>query len=131
MVRPFWVSLLALAIVAIPTIAFAQDDCDAYCNDPVTYCSSNACFDGQLRTTCRMYATHYNSNPYLCEEPPPPQYQIRYPQDGIDWNTTPNSHAIPGECFGNCGGGCSDAWNPCGGPTQYWELTYCQRRAKI
>lgn len=26
-----------------------------------------------------------------------------------------------GNCRGNCGAGCSDSVNPCGGPPQYWD----------
>lgn len=47
--------------------------------------------------------------------------QIRYPIDGFVWYSLPDWGAV-GDCFGNCGGGCSDEWNPCGGRYQYWEL---------
>jgi hypothetical protein len=39
------------------------------------------------------------------------------------WESYPNRHAPElGECFGNCGAGCSSRFNPCGGRTQWWEL---------
>jgi hypothetical protein len=39
------------------------------------------------------------------------------------WESWPNPHAPElGECFGNCGAGCSNVSNPCGGRTQWWEL---------
>jgi hypothetical protein len=34
-----------------------------------------------------------------------------------------NTTLVGDECFGNCGAGCSDGWNPCGGRTQYWDFT--------
>lgn len=47
--------------------------------------------------------------------------QIYYPADGFVWRAAPNWGAV-GDCFGNCGAGCSDDSNPCGGRFQYWEL---------
>jgi hypothetical protein len=44
-------------------------------------------------------------------------------QQGIDWQASPSSGAA-GNCFGNCGAGCSSKINPCGGPRQYWDLTF-------
>jgi len=39
------------------------------------------------------------------------------------WESSPDPHrAELGECFGNCGAGCSGNVNPCGGRTQWWEL---------
>lgn len=46
---------------------------------------------------------------------------VSYPVDGIYWYNSPSDAAV-GDCFGNCGAGCSDGWNPCGGRTQYWQL---------
>ena len=42
----------------------------------------------------------------------------------VDWHYAyPNRNAPElGECFGNCGAGCSDSWNPGCGGNQYWEL---------
>ena len=42
----------------------------------------------------------------------------------VDWRSEyPNRDAPQlGQCFGNCGAGCSDAWNPGCGGNQYWEL---------
>jgi hypothetical protein len=47
-------------------------------------------------------------------------------QNGIDWAATPHgSQTNPDpDCLGNCGAGCSNNINPCGGPPQYWELTF-------
>jgi hypothetical protein len=47
----------------------------------------------------------------------PPQYQ------SIEWATYAQSHhpALQ-ECVGNCGAGCSDANNPCGGSPQHWTF---------
>jgi hypothetical protein len=41
---------------------------------------------------------------------------------GISWRTPPSGKKA-GDCVGNCGAGCGDSINPCGGPEQYWELT--------
>ncbi len=51
----------------------------------------------------------------------PTAAQIRYPIDGFVWYSVPNGEIV-GHCFGNCGAGCSDFMNPCGGRQQYWEL---------
>ena len=39
------------------------------------------------------------------------------------WESHPDAN-VPalGGCFGNCGAGCSDRVNPCGGRTQWWEM---------
>jgi len=37
----------------------------------------------------------------------------------IRWSTPPDEGRV-GECAGNCGAGCSDFFNPCGGP-HHWE----------
>lgn len=50
---------------------------------------------------------------------------VAYPfNTNIDWRSAyPNRNAPElGQCFGNCGAGCSDAWNPGCGGNQYWEL---------
>jgi hypothetical protein len=45
-------------------------------------------------------------------------------QDGIQWRTWPNASRA-GDCFGNCGAGCSDSPNGgCSGGQQYWELSF-------
>jgi len=44
-------------------------------------------------------------------------------QGGITWYANPSGSNV-NDCFGNCGAGCSDNVNPCGGPSQYWDLTY-------
>jgi len=46
---------------------------------------------------------------------------IRYPNDGYDWNSRPDGRNVL-DCFGNCGRGCGEFSNPCGGSSQYWEL---------
>ena len=50
---------------------------------------------------------------------------VVYPRNtNVDWtHEYPNQNAPAlGQCFGNCGAGCSDAWNPGCGGSQYWEL---------
>jgi hypothetical protein len=50
---------------------------------------------------------------------------VHYPtEDGHRWWmwAQPNGGNV-GDCYGNCGAGCSDGWNPCGGRHQYWDLT--------
>src|SRR6185503_11059664 len=37
------------------------------------------------------------------------------------WNHYFDSSRV-NDCIGNCGAGCSSDWNPCGGPTQYWDF---------
>jgi hypothetical protein len=37
----------------------------------------------------------------------------------IDWRY-PDGKSVGQDCFSNCGAGCSDSPNPCGGPAQYW-----------
>jgi len=37
----------------------------------------------------------------------------------IDWRY-PDGDSVGQNCHGNCGAGCGDAWNPCGGRQQYW-----------
>lgn len=45
------------------------------------------------------------------------------PYGPIIWESYPDRHAPAlGDCFGNCGAGCSSGFNPCGGRTQWWEL---------
>jgi hypothetical protein len=75
---------------------------DAYCDEGTENCAScssdcGTCYSGQG--------------------------DIRYPNDGIDWEsvTAPIDGQV-GDCFGNCGGGCSEDMNPCGPHDQYWEL---------
>lgn len=46
---------------------------------------------------------------------------LGYPQGAFIWYSWPNWSAV-GDCFGNCGAGCSDDSNPCGGRQQYWQL---------
>lgn len=41
---------------------------------------------------------------------------------GINWWVWPNGGNV-GDCFGNCGAGCTSNFNPCSGPPQYWDLT--------
>lgn len=122
--RMFRAGILAgVVLIGLPASSSAQDECADYCNSPETFCSTDACFDGRLRTTCTAYNTHYGASPQICQWPSPGQGQVRYPNDGINWSSVPNGSAA-GNCYGNCGAGCSDNVNPCGGPTQYWELTY-------
>jgi len=45
-------------------------------------------------------------------------------QDGLFGLPDPSGSNVVGECFGNCGAGCSSAWNPCGGRNQYWDLQW-------
>lgn len=45
-------------------------------------------------------------------------------QDGINWQAWPSGASGGIDCFGNCGAGCSNKANPCGGPKQYWSLSY-------
>ena len=50
-------------------------------------------------------------------------------QDGINWVAWPSGGSGGMNCFGNCGAGCSDQIifgldAPCGGPPQYWSLSY-------
>jgi hypothetical protein len=42
----------------------------------------------------------------------------------IQWRY-PDGDSVGQDCFSNCGAGCSDSPNPCGGPQQYWiqEMT--------
>lgn len=49
--------------------------------------------------------------------------EATWTQGGITWNVSPSGSSVGG-CFGNCGGGCSDSWNICGGPTQYWDMAF-------
>jgi hypothetical protein len=51
-------------------------------------------------------------------------YIVRPWNTDADWSSeSPNRNAPElQECFGNCGAGCSDAWNPGCGGSQYWEL---------
>lgn len=59
---------------------------------------------------------------FLCSAPTLASAQ--WLQNGISWRTWPNSSAA-GDCFGNCGAGCSDSPNGgCSGSSQYWELTF-------
>jgi hypothetical protein len=37
----------------------------------------------------------------------------------IQW-AYPNGDSVGQDCFGNCGKGCDDEWNPCGGRQQFW-----------
>jgi hypothetical protein len=48
---------------------------------------------------------------------------VHRPYGPYIWESWPDPHAPGlGECFGNCGAGCSSSVNPCGGRTQWWEL---------
>lgn len=51
----------------------------------------------------------------------PSQVSAYWFQDGIEWHVWPSGSSV-GDCFANCGAGCSDHVNPCGGPAQYWDL---------
>jgi hypothetical protein len=44
-------------------------------------------------------------------------------QAGITWYGGPDGSHVD-DCAGNCGAGCSDHANPCGGPDQYWDLQF-------
>ena len=44
-------------------------------------------------------------------------------QGGIEWRAWPSGSNV-GDCFGNCGAGCTSDYNICGGPQQYWDLTF-------
>jgi hypothetical protein len=57
-------------------------------------------------------------------------WYVVYPTDGTYWYNNPNDAAV-GDCYGNCGAGCSDAVNPCGGRTQYWELALTSSPSEI
>jgi hypothetical protein len=37
----------------------------------------------------------------------------------IEWRY-PDGDSVGQNCHGNCGRGCNDSWNPCGGRQQYW-----------
>lgn len=112
--RVMWAALSAV-VVLVPTGADAQE-CGYVCPQIENYCSSTLCYDGSVVMSCSEWQGQE------CSLPPPGQGQIRYPGDGIPWDGPVGAFA--GDCFGNCGAGCSDTNNPCGGPTQYWELTY-------
>jgi cell wall-associated protease len=63
--------------------------------------------------------TTWNQEPVFATE----SFIVTRPFDGYYWESYPDVHASDlGECFGNCGAGCSNAFNPCGGRTQWWEL---------
>ena len=51
---------------------------------------------------------------------------VRYPPYGPNWAsvTSPDDNYLSDTCEGNCGGGCNDSPNPCGGPAQYWQLDF-------
>ena len=54
----------------------------------------------------------------------PQRGTIARPYGAFIWESFPDEKAPAlGECFGNCGAGCSSAFNPCGGRSQWWELT--------
>jgi hypothetical protein len=55
---------------------------------------------------------------------------LGWTQDGIEWLAHPVGSSA-GDCFGNCGAGCSDTWNICGGPTQYWDLDLHCRAGRL
>lgn len=47
----------------------------------------------------------------------------QWEQGGITWMAGPNGSSV-NDCPGNCGAGCSDHYNPCGGPNQYWDMQF-------
>ena len=50
-------------------------------------------------------------------------------QDGVKWysyNGHPKGSQV-GDCYGNCGAGCSSTMNPCGGPAQYWASSILEK----
>lgn len=132
------------------------EQCSTFCS-PYKDCAE-WCDDGYWTTTCGQYnfgesngmcgGYYYGycgdgyCNPFngencaWCSDCSPACYtaapNVRYPNDGIGWNsvTQPNEDLIDGQCFGNCGKGCSEHPNPCsssfGIPDQYWELTFSQ-----
>jgi hypothetical protein len=111
-----WLVLLASIVFGAGTAA-AQGQCEDVCNQPTTYCAATVCYDGSAKLTCKVWQ---GSPP--CAEPLQGTNVIRYP-DSIRWPQLPLDYRVS-SCFGNCGAGCTDAWNPCGGPQQYWALTY-------
>jgi hypothetical protein len=123
MVRRMSWAIAAVIVLTVSPDAFAQYECADVCNTPEGYCTSTSCRDGILGTDCLAYNTNYHSNPGACYEPPSAPIQVLYPNDGINWYTSPQGWRVD-DCPGNCGAGCSDNVNPCGGPLQYWELSY-------
>lgn len=83
------------------------------------YCGDGECqfTEGETDETC----------PQDCNAPPPAFVwaygSVLYPNDGHDWTANIPCAYCVGDCFGNCGKGCSDSVNPCGGPWQHWKLT--------
>lgn len=106
-----------LVYATVAREAHAQGQCESVCNEPTHYCEAIVCYDETAKTTCK---TWQGSPP--CTAPLAGTGQIRYP-DSIAWPQKPLDYYV-NSCFSNCGAGCSDAWNPCGGPQQYWRLTY-------
>lgn len=56
-------------------------------------------------------------------EADPPVYREGFRGDpNIQWPYASkySADAAGEDCFSNCGGGCNDSPNPCGGPQQYW-----------
>jgi hypothetical protein len=53
-------------------------------------------------------------------ESSPPLYREGFRGDPwIQWGY-PDGDSVGQDCFSNCGAGCGDAFNPCGGRQQYW-----------
>jgi hypothetical protein len=61
---------------------------------------------------------------FAAAAPASAEYVVYPSGTNADWRGEyPNRDAPQlGQCFGNCGAGCSDAWNPGCGGSQYWEL---------
>jgi hypothetical protein len=58
---------------------------------------------------------------FVCGLPSP--LSAQWTQGGINWRAWPSGSSV-GDCFGNCGAGCSDSPNGgCSGSKQYWQLT--------
>ena len=50
----------------------------------------------------------------------PPVYRVNFQgHPWIEWRY-PDGDSVGQDCFSNCGAGCNDSPNPCGGRQQYW-----------
>ena len=118
-----------------PQICNQQADCETPCladSDPAfeSTCgnysggaSSGWCDDGAYcgDSVCDETVEACSNCPQDCGPCPEPG-DVRYPDGDIDWSTIHPDGSHVGDCFANCGAGCSDHVNVCGGPAQYWEL---------
>jgi hypothetical protein len=135
--RSFVIILLAIIVVSwrsqqtLGAAMCGDGTCQPGDGETIANCPSDCyCGDGECQV---LEGETLDNCPSDCGDPPDQsvflfgsmRVEMLQPTYGVDWSqNTPNPDAPPlGDCFGNCGAGCSDHLNPsCGPDNQHWTL---------